>query len=105
MQLPLHALADDRVPGVVAALKAHDRVGLLGEQVGDLSLSLVAPLGADDHDSGHGRRSVGGSPPAPSGGSRDDLELALSLVSAEERQWFAADLLQARDRAQADLLG
>src|SRR5664280_3805233 len=26
---------------------------LLGEQVGDLSLSLIAPLGADDHDSGH----------------------------------------------------
>ena len=53
VQLPLLALAHDRVPGVVAALKAHDRVGLLGEQVGDLPLSLIAPLGADYHDSGH----------------------------------------------------
>ena len=47
------AVAHDRVPGVVAALEAHDGVGPLGEQVGDLALALVAPLGADDHDSGH----------------------------------------------------
>ena len=44
--------AHDRVPGVVAALKAHDGVGVLGEQVGDLALALVAPLGADYHDPG-----------------------------------------------------
>ena len=41
-------VADDRVAGVVAALVADDDVGPLGEQVGDLSLALVAPLGADD---------------------------------------------------------
>src|ERR1700677_2117181 len=55
MQLPLLIAAHDRVPGVVATLKAHDRIGLLREQVGDLSLPLVAPLGADYHDSGHTR--------------------------------------------------
>ena len=42
-------VADDRVAGVVAALEADHEVGLLGEQVGDLPLALVAPLGADDH--------------------------------------------------------
>jgi hypothetical protein len=45
---------DDRVPGVRAALVAADDVGVLGEQVDDLALPLVAPLGADDH----GRRHV-----------------------------------------------
>ena len=47
VELELLAVADDRVAGVVAALEAHDRVGALGEQVGDLALALVAPLGAD----------------------------------------------------------
>jgi hypothetical protein len=54
VQFPGLAGADDRVAGVVAALKAHDRVGPLGEQVGDLSLALVAPLGSNDYDSWHG---------------------------------------------------
>ena len=47
-------------PGVVAALEAHDGVGTLGEHVGDLPFSLVAPLGADDHDSWHRALSVRG---------------------------------------------
>jgi hypothetical protein len=37
------------VAGVVAALEAHDRIGALGKQVGDLALALVAPLGANYH--------------------------------------------------------
>jgi hypothetical protein len=41
--------------GVIASLEAHDDVGLLGEQVRELSLALIAPLGADYHDSRHGR--------------------------------------------------
>jgi hypothetical protein len=41
------------VAGVVAALKAHERVGPLGEQVGDLPLAFIAPLGANDNDSWH----------------------------------------------------
>ena len=47
---------DDRVAGVVAALEADHEVGLLGEQVHDLSLPLVAPLGAHDHETRHRRR-------------------------------------------------
>ena len=34
---------------IMAALKADDDVGLLGEPVDDLALAFVAPLGAD-HD-------------------------------------------------------
>ena len=58
VQLERLPAADDRVAGVVAALEAHDGVGPLGEQVGDLSLAFVAPLGADQYDSGHRRMSV-----------------------------------------------
>jgi hypothetical protein len=47
------AIADDRVAGVVAALEADDEVGLLGEQVDDLPLPLVAPLGAHDDETRH----------------------------------------------------
>jgi hypothetical protein len=53
VELELVAVADDRVAGVVATLEAHDGVRPLGEQVGHLSLALVAPLGADNHYSGH----------------------------------------------------
>jgi hypothetical protein len=50
VKLELPALAHDRVAGVVAALEAHDHRRPLREQVGDLSLPLVAPLGTDyDH--------------------------------------------------------
>ena len=59
VELERLAVADDRVAGVVAALEAHDDVGPLGEQVDDLALALVAPLGADDHDAWHGPQSVG----------------------------------------------
>ncbi len=47
------AVDDDRVPGIRATLIAADEVGLLGEQVDDLALPLVAPLRADDHGRGH----------------------------------------------------
>jgi hypothetical protein len=58
VQLPRHAVADDRVSGVVAALEADHQVGALGEEVGDLALALVAPLGAHDDDAGHTGGSV-----------------------------------------------
>ena len=35
--------------GIMAALKADDDVGLLGQPIDDLAFALVAPLGAD-HD-------------------------------------------------------
>jgi hypothetical protein len=59
VELPLAIAAHDRVAGVVAALEAHDRVGALGEQVGDLALALIAPLGADDDYSRHAGKSIG----------------------------------------------
>jgi len=37
------------VAGVVPALGAHDDLRLLGEDVNDLSLALVAPLDANDN--------------------------------------------------------
>ena len=60
VELELLAVADDRVAGVVAALEADDRVRALGEQVGDLALALIAPLGAHDHDAGRVVSSVYG---------------------------------------------
>ena len=47
------AVDHDGVAGVVAALVADDQVHLLGEEVGELPLALVTPLGADDHGRGH----------------------------------------------------
>ena len=46
----LLAADDQRVAGVVSALETRHRGGALGEQVDDLALALVAPLGADDDD-------------------------------------------------------
>ena len=46
-----------RVAGVVAALEAHHDIGAAGQPVDDLALALVAPLGADHGDIGHGRQS------------------------------------------------
>ena len=48
------AVGDDRVAGVGAALVAADEVAVLGEQIDDLPLALVAPLRADDDCRGHG---------------------------------------------------
>ena len=52
------AVHDDRVAGVVAALVADTERGLFGEEIGELSLALVTPLGADDHRAGHGSLST-----------------------------------------------
>ena len=48
-----HPVDDQRVAGIVAALEAYHDVGLLGEPIDDLSLALVAPLGADHDHIGH----------------------------------------------------
>ena len=52
------AADDDGVPGVVAALIAHDDVHLFGDEVGELALALVAPLRADHDGCGHPGRVV-----------------------------------------------
>jgi hypothetical protein len=41
------------VAGVVSALEADHQLGLLCEQVDDLPLPFVAPLGADDYQTSH----------------------------------------------------
>ena len=48
MQLEGAVLVDDRVAGVVATLEADDHVRLLRQEVRDLALALVTPLGPDD---------------------------------------------------------
>ena len=114
VELPRLALADDRVAGVVAALEADHQVGLLGEQVGDLALALVAPLGADDHDAGHAAVSLGAvgrsatvAAPSQKASSRRRRRPARDrgrAGRAEHRQRLAAHLVQARHGALADLL-
>ena len=52
------AVDHDGVARVVTALVADDHVHLLGQEVGELALALVAPLGADDHGSGHAGQRV-----------------------------------------------
>jgi hypothetical protein len=47
------AIDDERMAGIVAALEAHDDIGLLRQPVDDLALPFVAPLGADDDNIGH----------------------------------------------------
>ena len=42
-----------RVAGVVAALVADDQLHLLGQEVGELALALVTPLGPDDDGCRH----------------------------------------------------
>ena len=49
------AVDDQRVAGVIAALKAHDDIRVLGEQVDDFAFAFVSPLGTDDCDVGHNR--------------------------------------------------
>ena len=41
------AIDHQRVAGVVAALKAHHALGMIGEPVDDLALAFISPLGAD----------------------------------------------------------
>ena len=41
-------IVDDGVTGVRATLKADDDVAVIGEDVGDLALAFVAPVGAYD---------------------------------------------------------
>jgi len=46
---------DDRVARVRTAVVAADEIRMLGEQVDDLALALVAPLRPDDHGRRHER--------------------------------------------------
>ena len=52
-RMPFLAAGDDRVPRIGPAVVAADEIGMLGQQVDDLALALVSPLGADDHGRRH----------------------------------------------------
>jgi hypothetical protein len=41
---------DEGVPGVVPALKTHDRARAIGERIDDSAFALVAPLGSNHND-------------------------------------------------------
>jgi len=43
--------------GIMPALETHHDIGALRQPIDDLALAFVAPLGADDHDIGHVRKS------------------------------------------------
>ena len=62
VQDELHAPADDRVSGVVAALRADDDFCGFREKIDDLTFAFVTPLGADDDGVGHGVRRSRGHP-------------------------------------------
>ena len=47
------AVADDRVAGVRTALVPADEVGVLRQEIDDLPLAFVPPLGSDDHGRWH----------------------------------------------------
>ena len=42
------AVDDERVTRIMAALKPHNGVGTLGEEIYNRALTLIAPLGTDD---------------------------------------------------------
>src|SRR5690606_4742842 len=50
VQHGLLAVDHQGVAGVVAALEAHDRADVLRQQVDDLALALIAPLGTQHDD-------------------------------------------------------
>ncbi len=64
------AVDDDRVPGVVAPLVAHDHVHVGSKEIGELSLALVAPLRPDHHGRRHAVPLLRPSPGAPVRGWR-----------------------------------
>ena len=50
VQHGLLTVDDQGMTGIVAALVTHDRSRLIGQQIDDLALALITPLGAQDHD-------------------------------------------------------
>ena len=80
---------DEGVAGVVAALEAHDDVGLVGQPVDDLALALVAPLGANDHDVRHADPSRE-KPRREAGAFGEPCRLSSAMVAARSRRGVGA---------------
>ena len=49
MQYSFFTVNDERVAGVMAALKADYQPGLLGQQIDNLAFAFVAPLRTNHH--------------------------------------------------------
>jgi hypothetical protein len=45
----LHSIDNDRMSSVVSALEANYPISSFGKYIDDLSLTFIAPLGANDH--------------------------------------------------------
>lgn len=74
------AVDDDGVAGVVAALGAAAQPGRVGEDVGELALAFVAPLGAEDDGDGHVRSRT-----TRAGGARHRFYCLQSSVTTHQR--------------------
>ena len=49
----LAAFIDDRVSGVAATLKTHDEISLGSQDIRDLALAFVSPVGTDNGGNWH----------------------------------------------------
>ena len=49
MQYRFLTLNDQRMSGVMPALEAHYCSGLIGQQIDNLALAFITPLGAQDY--------------------------------------------------------
>ena len=53
LQFIFFAVHNDRMARVVAALAAHDQIGFARENINELALAFVAPLGAENYLTWH----------------------------------------------------
>ena len=53
VQRQLLVAVNDGVAGVIASLEAHHVIVVAGDEVGDLTLAFVAPLGAENYLTWH----------------------------------------------------
>ncbi len=88
----LHAVDHERVAGIVPALEPRDGRDTLGQQVDDLALALIAPLGADyDDESTHGCASAADQP--------EDQQPAEHARGARHAEAAIIDRAESRERA------
>jgi hypothetical protein len=48
-----YSIDNDRMSGVVSTLEANHPISPLGKYINDLSLTLITPLSANDHNARH----------------------------------------------------
>ena len=88
VQRQLLVAVNDGVAGVIASLEAHHVIVVAGDEVGDLTLAFVAPLGADEHCAGHLQvlSTLGGECP------ENDIPQGLSIPAAQANasEWRAS---------------